>query len=116
MSATDIPALRAGLEGPDRARWMACDAWRCHYHVPVDLSRAGASLDTTRESADALLAKLLIDPSRWSTNDLHLEIETYTWDVMPAPVRGPGDLVDGLEREYRHVIAALESAGWRSAG
>jgi len=116
MSAKDIGELRAGLEGSARAKWLACDTWRCHYHVPVDLSRAGAALDTTRESADALLAKLLIDPSRWSTNDLHVEIETYTWDVMPSPVRGPGDLVDGLEREYRHVIAALEKAGWRHAG
>ncbi len=114
MSAADIGELRAGLDGPLRPKWLACDTWRCHYHVPVDLARAGASLDTTRESADALLAQLLIDPSRWSTNDLHVEIETYTWDVMPAPVRGPGELVDGLEREYRHVIAAFEKAGWRN--
>jgi hypothetical protein len=84
--------------------------------VPVDLESAGAGLATTRASADAILAQLLMDPSRWSTNDLNLEIETYTWDVMPGHVRGPGELVDGLEREYRHVMGALESAGWRHEG
>jgi hypothetical protein len=115
MQAADLSVLRAELDGPQRADWMACDAWRCHYHVPVDLETAGAGLRTTRASADALLEELLIDPSRWSTNDLHLEIETYTWDVLPGHVRGPGALVDGLEREYRHVIAALERAGWRHA-
>jgi hypothetical protein len=115
MSVADIGLLRADLGGAARADWMECDAWRCHFHVPVDLASAGAGLGTTRATADELLARLLIDPSRWSTNDLHVEIETYTWDVLPGHVRGPGELVDGLEREYRHVIAALESAGWRHA-
>ena len=113
LHAEDLPALREELDGPKRADWMACDAWRCHYHVPVDLEAAGEHLGTTRASADDLLAQLLIDPSRWSTHELHLEIETYTWDVLPGHVRGSGALVDGLEREYRHVMTALENAGWR---
>ena len=44
---------------------------------------------------------------------MHLEIETYTWDVIPDAARGTGALVDGLEREYRHVIERLALAGWQ---
>jgi hypothetical protein len=46
---------------------------------------------------------------------LHVEIETYTWDVLPRAARGGGDLVDGLEREYRHVIRVLAASGWTAA-
>jgi len=52
-------------------------------------------------------------PELWGVDELHLEIETYTWDVLPGPARGTGELADGLEREYLHVIARLEAAGWK---
>jgi len=35
----------------------------------------------------------------------HLEVETYTWDVMPGS--GPRDLVDGLTRELRATQSLL---------
>jgi hypothetical protein len=75
----------------------------------VDLESL-SGLGTTRAHADAVLAAALSDPA-WS--ELHLEIETYTWDVLPGEARGAGALVDGLEREYRHVMALLEDAGWQ---
>ena len=65
-----------------------------------------------RDSAEAVLELALRDPAAWEEEELHVEIETYTWDVLPAPARGAGDLVDGLEREYRAVIAVLERCGW----
>jgi hypothetical protein len=116
--ASDLSALAADLDDPARAaEWLACDAWRCHFHVPVDLDPGdldpeSPGLGTTRAHADQLLALLLADPSTWTTPELHLEIETYTWDVLPSAARGPGDLVDGLEREYQHVIRQLQAAGW----
>jgi hypothetical protein len=115
VRAGDLPELiRAWREGDPR--WRACDEWRCHFHVPVDLDRFGAGgLQTTRDEADDLLALALAAPERWGTDELHLEIETYTWSVLPAAARGSGELIDGLEREYRHVIGRLEAAGWRSA-
>jgi len=36
----------------------------------------------------------------------HLEIETYTWDVLPAHLRS-ATLVDQLTREYEWVLARL---------
>jgi hypothetical protein len=113
--AGDLPELRAALGGDARAAWLACERLVCHFHVPVDLAEAGAGLSTTRAFADRLLDAALSDPTRWTTRDLHVEIETYTWDILPGRVRGTGELVDGLEREYRHVIGLLERAGWRRA-
>jgi hypothetical protein len=111
----DLPELRAQLAaGATRDRWLACDEWRCHFHVPVDLESVGdCGLSTTRDHADRILGFALADPTTWGVEELHLEIETYTWDVLPGAARGAGALVDGLEREYAHVTGLLARAGWR---
>ncbi len=103
--------LRLWNESP--GPWRDASEWRCHFHVPVDLGGVGAGLRTTRNEADRTLLATLDQPDRWGSEELHVEIETYTWDVLPTPARGPGDLVDGLEREYRHVLDLLAGAGWR---
>ena len=108
----DLPELRAKLGEPGGELWWRDTELRCHFHVPVDLAAVGG-LGTTREHADATLSAALDHPELWGTEELHVEIETYTWDVLPREARGPGELVDGLEREYRHVIERLEAAGWR---
>jgi len=96
--------------------WLGCEQWRCHFHVPVDL-RLGpeaAGLRTTRPEADRVLEVALAAPQRWGSMELHVEIETYTWNLLDPSLRGPGDLIDGLEREYRHVLDRLETGGWRA--
>jgi len=109
-----LPQLREELAGPRRDAWLACDEWRCHFHVPVDLERVDGGLTTTRAYADAALTRLLDDPSRWTSSELHVEIETYTWEILAGSMRGGGDIVDGLEREYRHVLGLMDRAGWRA--
>jgi hypothetical protein len=117
LHARDLPELAQSLKDvPKSVRWMACDELRCHFHVPVDCEDLGDGLRTTRSHADALLDGLLGEPARWKAPELHVEIETYTWDVLPGAARGPGSLVEGLEREYRHVIGRLEARGWLRAG
>ncbi len=106
---SDLPELAEVLDRSDD--WLECQEWRCHFHVPVDLAET-SGLATTRAHAEATLAAALSQPSRWGVRDLHVEIETYTWDVLPGPARGTGALVDGLEREYRAAIAVLEAEGW----
>lgn len=96
-------------------RWLSCDEWRCHFHVPVDLERAPGELATTRDVADRLLARILERAAAWPYPEIHVEIETYTWDVLPGAVRGPGALVDALEREYAHVLRELTRHGFRRA-
>ena len=114
----DLPELAQRWEAGDAAL-AACEEWRCHFHVPVDLAApAGADtggLTTTRLDADLLLRAILATPTQWGTDELHVEIETYTWDVLPGSMRGQGELLDGLEREYRHVMDLLEREGWSRA-
>ncbi len=115
VEVDDLPELaRALASSSERARWESCDEWRCHFHVPVDLERSGG-LATTRAHADAILSEALARPASWGTDELHVEIETYTWDVLPGHTRSARELVDGLEREYRHVMQVLERANWTRA-
>jgi hypothetical protein len=114
--AGDLPELeRAWTRGVPA--WAACEEWRCHFHVPIDLERLGPEgLITTRAYADRLLTAALARPQAWGTDELHVEIETYTWDVLPSDARrsdSNAQRVDALEAEYRHAMATLESAGWR---
>jgi hypothetical protein len=72
--------------------------WRVHYHVPLFMENYG-ELGSTQTEVRKALAELHTDDVR------HLEIETYTWSVLPSDLRL--DLVDSIEREYRWVIAQL---------
>jgi sugar phosphate isomerase/epimerase len=68
---------------------------RCHFHVPIHKETVGAAR-TTRDDMIAGLKRAL---ETGATNCL--EIETYTWDVLPLK---EGELLDSLEAEYRFVL------------
>ncbi|HET6327273.1 MAG TPA: metabolite traffic protein EboE [Planctomycetaceae bacterium] len=88
------------LEPP--AEFLMAPIWRTHFHVPVDAERLGP-LATTRAELRAALAAV-----RGLPYAPHLEVETYTWDVMPGSA--PRDLVDGLTGELsatRTLLAEL---------
>jgi hypothetical protein len=111
--ALDLPELARRWEAGDPA-WRGCDEWRCHFHVPVDLAALPGSaggLATTRAESEATLRTALERPERWGLQELHVEVETYTWSLL-AGVRPGEDLLDGLERELTHVRSLLERAGW----
>lgn len=92
----DLPQALPHLAAcPDRE-------WRIHYHVPLFVEEYGG-LASTHECTRAVL-RLLVTRKFCR----HLEIETYTWDQLPADLKL--DLVDFLEREYRWTLAALSSA------
>jgi len=116
MRAGDLPEVRAALCGPERELWLGADEWRTHFHVPVDLA-AAEGLSTTFALTRRTLDRLLSTPAE---EDLHLEIETYTWSALGGTLGAAlggadGDLVAGLEREYRALLPILESHGWRRA-
>lgn len=74
--------------------------WRVHIHVPVFLDDLGP-LQTTRFAIeDALKFYQKAPLSR------HLEIETYTWDVLPDSLK-TGDIVDYVSRELEWVKGQL---------
>ncbi|MAT15397.1 MAG: hypothetical protein CMJ46_09020 [Planctomyces sp.] len=76
------------------------DIWRVHYHVPVNAEQVGP-LGTTR--ADIRRA---VEAVHKLTYAPHLEVETYTWDVMPEE---QVDLVEGLTAELNATRKLLGS-------
>jgi hypothetical protein len=100
------PDLGDVLDDPD---WHARGPWRSHFHVPVFRAEAVPPLRTTQpELARALRRVAAGGLTR------HVEIETYTWDVLPEAERAAGsgfDLVEALARETEYVLGVLEDAG-----
>jgi hypothetical protein len=70
--------------------------WRTHIHVPVFLDDLGLFRTTRFAIEDALKFHKANPVSR------QLEIETYTWDVLPASLK-TGDIVDYVTKEIEWV-------------
>ena len=75
---TDLPDALANLE-PAVGR-----EWRIHFHVPIFLEEM-AEVGTTQSFLRDILA---IQRDTPVTNQL--EVETYTWDVLPETYRNIG--------------------------
>ncbi len=71
-------------------------SWRTHFHVPVFLDELGP-FTTTRGGIDDALAFHARTPL-----STHLEIETYTWDVLPEHLK-TGDITEYVVRELEYV-------------
>jgi sugar phosphate isomerase/epimerase len=74
--------------------------WRIHFHVPLFLDRLGP-FENTQPFLSRLL-RLQVEQAPTA----HLEIETYTWDVLPEEYRGMS-VVDAITREMQWVIESL---------
>ncbi len=74
--------------------------WRTHFHVPVFLDDLG-DFRTTRFAIEDALAF-----HKQNKLSPHLEIETYTWDVLPDHLK-TGDIVDYVTLEIEWVRAQL---------
>ncbi len=75
--------LPDALDGPRPLRTGR--PWRVHFHVPVH-SDPAPPLRSSRDELRASLAALVGGPR---ARVHHLEVETYTWSVLPGG--GPGD-------------------------
>jgi Xylose isomerase-like TIM barrel len=71
------------------------DEWRVHFHVPIFVERYGA-LESTQDHLRRCIRRVRTS---------HLEIETYTWDVLPADLKTSS--VDSIAREYEWVLGVL---------
>jgi sugar phosphate isomerase/epimerase len=92
---TDLgPAFEALIAG------KAGGEWRVHCHVPIFLERAGEfhSTQPTLKAALACTRAGFVAP--------HLEVETYTWDVLPPQLRDCSR-ADAIARELAWVIEEL---------
>ena len=70
--------------------------WRTHFHVPVFLQDLGP-FQTTRSGIDDALRIHARTPL-----STHLEIVTYTWDVLPEHLK-TGDITEYVVRELEYV-------------
>jgi len=71
--------------------------WRAHFHVPLHRQPAPPLTATLSVLQDTLTG--LVGAAEPRTR--HLEVETYTWQALPAELRprSPGQLADGIAAE-----------------
>jgi len=79
---------------------LADDEWRCHFHVPV-FSTGSDGYGTTRFFLEEMMPLL---PA-----NIPLEVETYTWDILPPELRG-GSVTASIIRELQWLEATLHAS------
>ncbi len=95
----DLPDALADREGSAHD-----DEWRVHFHVPLHAA-PGAPFGDTRDHLTEALDWLEGHPGSCA----HLEMETYTWEVLPSSLRLP--IEDQLVREYAWTLRELARRG-----
>ena len=75
--------------------------WRIHFHVPL-FAADYDGLGSTQAYVTRVLELALRAP--FTT---HLEIETYTWDVLPGGLKI--DLGESIRREYEWVLSTISA-------
>ncbi|NUP23251.1 MAG: metabolite traffic protein EboE [Streptomyces sp.] len=78
--------------------------WRVHFHAPLH-TRPEPPLRTTAGQLDQVLTGLL---GGASAHCAHIEVETYTWSVLPEP---PADLPGGIAAELAWARDRLTGLG-----
>jgi sugar phosphate isomerase/epimerase len=84
----DLPEALSSQNG-------AGEEWRVHFHVPIFVERYGA-LESTQDHLRRCIERV---------HTSHLEIETYTWDVLPPDLKASS--VESIAREYEWVLDVL---------
>jgi sugar phosphate isomerase/epimerase len=92
---TEAGSLRTWPDLPEALSANGSEEWRVHFHVPIFIERYGA-LESTQEHLRRCIERV---------DTAHLEIETYTWDVLPADLKASS--VDSIAREYEWVLGVL---------
>lgn len=96
LGADDLPQALAELP--------ALRPWRVHFHVPLH-ARPAAPLSATTDVLRGAVAAL-----ESTVEELpHIEVETYTWSVLPETAGNGGDtaLIRGIAAELRWAAAQL---------
>jgi sugar phosphate isomerase/epimerase len=91
----DLPEALATATGKADGR-----EWRVHCHVPIFMDDLGA-FSSTRSFISEVLGIHRVRPI-----SPHLEVETYTWNVLPEHLRA-GGMEQAIARELNWVKATL---------
>jgi hypothetical protein len=84
------------------------EEWRVHFHVPLHATHLTHGQSTSSHLL-GLLDLLAQKPELCS----HLEMETYTWEVLPDELRAKS-VVEQLVREYEWCLGQLSRRGLRA--
>jgi len=97
----DLPEYFEAVEASDYPHDGATEA-RIHFHIPL-YDDPAAPLGSTRDHAEAAIAYLKEKPETCP----HLEMETYTWGVLPNALQIP--IEDQLTKEYLWTLEKVAS-------
>ncbi|WP_316793392.1 metabolite traffic protein EboE [Pedobacter frigoris] len=89
----DLPEALDDFENKDTKEW------RAHFHVPISIQDIGL-LQSTQSDINTVLE---LQKARPFTN--HLEVETYTWEVLPEQLKLP--IAQSISNELNWVIDTL---------
>ncbi|MBW4689100.1 MAG: metabolite traffic protein EboE [Komarekiella atlantica HA4396-MV6] len=78
------------------------EEWRTHFHVPIFIHDYQI-LQSTQDDIATVLQLI-----KANNACQHLEIETYTWDVLPSEMKI--DLLTSIQREYEWVIKLIRNS------
>lgn len=90
----DLPEAIKDIDNP------VFEEWRAHFHVPIFTPTFNLLSSTQDEIAEVLS----FQKTNAFTN--HLEVETYTWDVLPSDLKLP--MQDSITRELQWVKDLLD--------
>jgi sugar phosphate isomerase/epimerase len=97
--------LDEALKSPGTAKVEREEEWRIHFHIPLHCD----SSPVFRTTSDHLLGVMDIlskNPKLCS----HIEMETYTWEVLPPELKNRS-VVDQLVSEYEWTLREMRARG-----
>jgi hypothetical protein len=101
----DLPDALAAENPQSAIRNPQLEEWRIHFHIPLHAPTA-PPFENTNDHLLGVLDLLAANPKLCS----HLEMETYTWGVLPPELKSRS-VVDQLAAEYDWTLAQLKAHG-----
>ena len=98
----DLPDALAAVKANPR---LTGEEWRVHFHVPLH-ALPEAIYSDTKDHVCGVMDALAADPQLCQ----HLEMETYTWGVLPEELR-TANVVDQLQNEYAWCLGEMKNRG-----
>ncbi|WP_162425931.1 metabolite traffic protein EboE [Pontibacter pudoricolor] len=92
---SDLPYALQHIQKPTAAEW------RTHFHVPLFTSTYNG-LNSTQDDVETVLNYISERPELTQ----HLEVETYTWEVLPEDLKS--DLTTSIARELEWVLQQIQ--------
>ena len=96
--------LSPALASTEAAANPESSEWRIHFHIP--LHSPATTYQNTSDHVTGVMDLLKKNPALCS----HLEMETYTWEVLPPELKNRG-VVDQLAAEYDWTLKHLADRG-----